>query len=152
MVIYQEKQISWLTILLVALTIGLMTVAFFHEENDSITLPWYIFLLVIFVLTILQTFQMKTTVDSDRISIIYGIGWIRKNISLKDISEISLVRGKWREGAGIRYLIGGTLYSINFTNSVKLKFHHKLRFIRIGSKNPEQLQQAIQKARHFYQK
>lgn len=146
MAIYTEKQLCWLIIGISVSTVLLITLVCLYQWGQSpLSLFPYLIILPIIILPALLFFQMHTTVDSSQITIRYGIGWVKKVIPLNNIAGVVCVdmKNKWYEGAGIRYLNGGMLYSINFTNAVELKFDHSQRFIRIGSKTPEALKQAI---------
>lgn len=143
MVTYTEKQFGW-PIISVSVSAALFTTFVYLCQwgQNPVSLFQYLIILPAFFLVFLF-FGMHTTVDSSQITIRYGIGWIKKVITLDDISSVNCMKNKWYEGAGIKCLYGGILYSINFTDAVELKFKNTRRFIRIGSKTPEKLKQAI---------
>lgn len=141
---YTEKQFSWLNIGISIFAASLLTLAYLYQwgQNPLPLLP-YIVIISLTIIILLLFSQMRTVVDSSNITISYGIGCIKKVILLNDIHTIKRVKNKWYEGAGIKYLNGGMLYSISFTDSIELKFKNSDRFIRIGSRTPDLLEQVI---------
>lgn len=144
MATYIEKQVSWLIIGITVCTIFLFTQAYLYQWGQKpLSLVLYSVMTLLMVLMLLLFYQMRTTVDSSKITICYGIGCIKKEIPLDTISTMEHVKNKWYEGVGIKYLDGGILYSIRFTDSLELKFKNTRQFIRIGSQTPNLLEQAI---------
>ena len=143
--IYTEKQSSALIIILFSAFIIFMTMAFIYGWGDNpITLPVYLVMVPIMLLPMVMFYNMRTVVDQKYIYIIYGAGFIRKVMPLKDISDVAVTKVPWYNGAGIKYTRRGKLYSINFTSAVWLKVRAG-QAVMIGSKNPELLAGEIRK-------
>lgn len=85
--------------------------------------------------------SMKTTVDSERLSIKLGPGIIKKTILLKDISGISHTDIPWYS-SGIKKISGGWLFSVDRSPAIELKLSSGKRFI-IGTDDPQGLERAL---------
>lgn len=144
MSIYTEKQFSWIITGITVLTLILVTLSYIYQWGQKpINSSGFIIVLGMIGLPFLLFFQMTTTISSSHITVSYGIGAIKKVIPLNNIQLVSCVKGRWYDGAGIRDIKGGTLYSINFTDSVEIKLSDKAQFIRIGTGSPQKLESAI---------
>lgn len=144
MSIYTEKQFSWMITGILVLTLILVTLSYIYEWGQKpINSSGFIIVLCMIGLPFLLFFRMTTTISASHLTISYGIGAIKKTIPLNSIQSVSCVKGKWVDGAGIRDIKGGTLYSINFTDAVEIKLSDKVQFIRIGTGSPQKLQSAI---------
>lgn len=86
---------------------------------------------------------MKTSVNSQKIQISYGIGLIKKTIRINEIENIIIVRNKWYYGIGIRMLKNGWLYNIQGLNAIELKMKNSKSIIRIGTADGKKLKKEI---------
>jgi len=74
----------------------------------------------------------------------FGIGLIRKEISLSDIQEVRAVKNPWFSGWGIRWMPGQYwMWNVSGYRAVELLLKNGSRF-RIGTDEPEALVQAIE--------
>jgi hypothetical protein len=139
---YKKKQIGWpiiwCTFPAIAVLIG---VALFAVPKDQQA----IFLIApgLLLIVLLLFRDMTVSVDDEAISIKYGTGLVKKNISLNDIADCQKVRNKWWMGWGIRVGPGFTLYNISGLDAVELTIKDKKRKIRIGTEEPDELCAAI---------
>ena len=97
----------------------------------------------IFILIYLLFYGMTTIISDDRITVLYGIGLIRKRIHIDKILSVQSVENSWYNGLGIRMISNGVLYNIDGKHAVELKFKHTNKVIRIGTKNSTQLKRKI---------
>jgi hypothetical protein len=97
------------------------------------------------ILIYLMFYGMTTIISDDRITVLYGVGLIRKSIHIEKIVSVKSVENPWYNGLGIRIISNGMLYSINGTHAVELKFKNTSKVIRIGTKNSTQLKRKITK-------
>lgn len=88
-------------------------------------------------------YGMTTKLTSNAIVVSFGIGLIQKRISLERIKRAETVRNPWYYGWGIRFIPNGMMYNISGSEGIELKFKDSPRVIRIGSKTPEALKEAI---------
>jgi hypothetical protein len=88
---------------------------------------------------------LTTKINSDTITVSFGIGLIRKRIKLKRVKAVDTVKSPWYYGWGIRIIPNGTLYNISGYDGVELKFNDTDRIIRIGTKDSVTLKKEIEK-------
>jgi hypothetical protein len=98
---------------------------------------------VTFVLIYLLFYGMTTTVDDERIIITYGIGLIRKTITLSEVKSVRVATSPWYYGWGIRFIPNGMLYNINGLDGVELTLSNRAGIIRIGSSDSNALRNTI---------
>tara|TARA_R100001163_G_C5047076_1_gene184278 strand:+ start:614 stop:1258 length:645 start_codon:yes stop_codon:yes gene_type:complete len=133
---YQHTQIGW-TILLILLLVYGMLDYFLLLPN-----PARIILTVIAVLFCTLTVRVSET----EILWFFGPGLIRKHEKIHDIENCSRVSNKWWWGWGIRFHpIGQWLYNVSGFDAVEIKMKSGRRF-RIGTDEPNYLEQAINSA------
>ena len=89
-------------------------------------------------------FSLTVTVDNRAVTVVYGVGIIRKRISLSQIRSHCPVRNKWYYGWGIRLIPGGLMYNISGLDAVELTLNSGYIF-RIGTDEPYRLSDAIGK-------
>ncbi|MEM8708500.1 MAG: hypothetical protein AAGE98_18695, partial [Actinomycetota bacterium] len=105
---YAHRQVA--TALLVWL-IGLFGFTFVVLAIDG---SWLIGAVLIFVyIAIYSVFsQLRTEVTSTTFTAMFGFGWPKRTIPLKDIESHEQVRNRWWYGLGIRAIPGGMLYAV----------------------------------------
>ncbi len=75
----------------------------------------------------------------------FGIGLIRRRISLSEIEQAKPVKNSWIVGWGIRYWPGYWVWNVSGLDAVELVYKNGTRF-RIGTDEPEALVRAIESA------
>lgn len=103
--------------------------------------------MVLLVLTMLSVSillfsTLTVTIESGEIVLRYGIGLIRKRVSLSDVASCGIVRNKWYYGWGIRLTPHGWLYNVSGLDAVELTMREGKK-VRIGTDVPEELERAI---------
>ena len=147
---YTEKQTGWLVISVLLVPIIFIPIAFYFQWGDEpISQNEYLITASLFSIILLLFFQMKTTVDNEKIKISYGIGLISKTILLTSIEQVEIVRTKWYNGIGIRMLRNGWLYNIQSLDAVELKLNSSTSIIRIGTLDNNKLKVAIDSKKGF---
>lgn len=73
----------------------------------------------------------------------FGPGFWRKRVALQDIDSTALVVNPWYYGWGIRYTSHGWLYNVSGLMALQIQLKNGTK-LRLGSDNPDKLQQAIQ--------
>jgi hypothetical protein len=74
----------------------------------------------------------------------FGLGLIRREISLSDVTKAEAVRNHWYYGWGIRYTPDGWLFNVSGLDAVRLTLASGKRF-RIGTDEPQELVRAIRR-------
>ena len=142
---YFERQMLWEILVLFVGYIIWMTFAYLYQwGNNPLTLGSYSVTLFCMMLPLSLFYEMHTYIDDAHLKVSFGVGLIKKKIALSDIYSVSIVKLKWYHGTGIRFQSHGMLYRARFTDAVELRLKGSNRTIQIGSKDVEQLKQAIE--------
>ena len=138
---YKEFQFAWWIFILVPIW---STVAIpFYTADSGMTSNTFIISSAIFVLLGLLFYGMKTMVDESKVTVIFGIGLIRKSVHFNNIQSVTRVRSKWYYGWGIRLMPSGWLFNVSGLDGVDIKRKDDVSVIRIGTKKPDLLRNAI---------
>jgi hypothetical protein len=141
---YKEFQFGWW---LLALIIPIHVAIFYLYVNQSGERPIPLSVLIIFSLLFsviyILFYGMTTLIDEKEISIYFGIGLIRKRITLQNIVSVEEVKNPWYYGWGIRLIPNGMLYNIGGFKAVEIKFKDSTSSMRIGTRNSSRLLQQI---------
>jgi hypothetical protein len=86
--------------------------------------------------------SLQVRIDEQGIFVRFGIGVIRRKISLSDVRTFFEVRNPWYYGWGIRLTPSGTLYNVSGLSAVELWLKNGKR-LRIGTDEPAALQRAL---------
>lgn len=132
---------------------GALTFSTFYFAR---VLPWIVPALMIALLAaFMLTFRSLTVrVDPNRnesggdggaINLNFGFGWPAKSIPLDSVVGTKLVENRWFYGFGVRMTPHGWMWNVSGFKAVELEYSDSTRF-RIGSDEPERLQEAIQRA------
>ena len=142
---YTERQIGW-TVIVPVLGILVLLLIFYINQwgNNPISYSGLLIMSTIFIISLLLFFQMRTSVDNEKIRISYGIGLIKKTIDIHNIERIEIVRNKWYYGLGIRIIKNGWLYNIQGLNAIELKLKNSKSIIRIGTVDNKKLKKEIE--------
>ncbi|MBR9699181.1 hypothetical protein GOV09_01855 [Candidatus Woesearchaeota archaeon] len=132
---YKRTQIGYLILFSFLITIALI---FYLSSQEEAPVEW----LVGFFFLLIPLFSTLTVSVTDRITVRFGIGLIRKNFVLEDIVSCKQVRNRWWYGWGIRYFGRGWLYNIHGLDAVELQFKNG-KVARIGTAEPDKLCNAI---------
>lgn len=139
---YKEFQFAWWILILFPLWITVVLLT-----NDNIESPFKtqidVPVTIIFFLIGILFYGMKTHVNESKITVIFGIGLVRKSIDLSNVQSVESVRNKWYYGWGIRVIPNGWMYNIAGLQAVEITRKDKNSVFRIGSKHPEVLRKVI---------
>jgi len=143
---YKEFQIGKLLFALVLPVQLIIAYIFVNEMGvNAVNITGFMVLNAILILIYLMFYGMTTIISDDRITVLFGIGLIRKSISIGEIISVQSVENSWYNGLGLRIISNGMLYSIDGKHAVELKLKDNKRVIRIGTKNSTQLRRKIRK-------
>ena len=87
-------------------------------------------------------YALTVEIDATHLSFRFGIGLIRKRISLAEIVAVSPVRNSWLYGWGIHRTPHGWLYNVSGWEAVEIALTSGQR-LRLGTDEPRPLTQAI---------
>ena len=141
---YKHRQIP--TLLLYTLGFGsVMTAALSTVVSPGPAKVVTGVVLVILLLFIFLFWSLTVVVTSDRLTVWFGFGVIRRVFRIEDIRDSRIVRNPWYYGWGIRLTPHGWLFNVSGFDAVELEFKNHRKF-RIGTDEPHQLLTAIQQA------
>lgn len=141
---YKEEQFGWAMNMWILVLPFIMLLFYLLEIGDK-PMPLFILIIsvVIFLIIFLLFFKLTVAVNDKNVVISFGIGIIRKKISLRDIKEVKKVKTSWYNGWGIRKIKNGMLYNIQGFNAIELTFKNKKSIVRIGTGSSSDLDKEI---------
>jgi hypothetical protein len=143
---YKEFTFGWLIFVFVIPIHLIMTFSYIDRlGNNPIDTNGYVVLSIVVVAVCVLFYGLTTKITSDTITVLFGIGLIRKRIKLDRVRSVTTVKSPWYYGWGIRIIPNGMLFNISGTDGIELKVNDTNRIIRIGSKNPRSLKKEIEK-------
>lgn len=141
---YKEEQFGWAMNVWILILPFLMLLFYLLEIGDK---PMPLFVLIVsvvfFLIIFLLFFKLTIAVNDSNIVISFGVGIIRKKVSLGDIKEVKRVKTNWYNGWGIRKIKNGMLYNIQGFNAIELSFKNKKSILRIGISSSSDLDKEI---------
>ncbi len=99
-------------------------------------------LAIILLLAFVLFGWLTVEIDVRRLHIAFGVGLIRRSISLNTISAFAPVRNRWYYGWGIRLTPHGILYNVSGLDAVELLLDDGRR-VRVGTDEPDALVRAL---------
>lgn len=136
--IYRHLQPSWfLRVLLTG--VGLCQVWIFARLD----MPWVgLALGLAMVALAFVAHGLHVSLDRDGIRVAFGVGFIRRRISWREVVSFQRVRNSWLHGWGFRLLPNGWMWNVSGLDAVELQFEGG-RVFRVGTDEPEALCEAI---------
>ena len=92
-------------------------------------------------------YSLRVTVNETSIRLRFGIGFIRKEILLRDVLSWNRCRNPLLSGWGVLRRKGKWIYNVSGWDSVELGLKHD-QIIRIGTNDAEGLMEAIRKMKN----
>ena len=133
---YRHTQLAWPMLAILCLAAPVVMVALGGMREMSLPL-------VIAVPMLLLFGGLTVVADHDRLSWRFGIGLIRKSVSINAIRSFRAVRNPWYYGWGIRFTPRGWLYNVAGLSAVEVELKDG-KHILIGTDEPEALERALQ--------
>lgn len=120
--------------------------AFFGVQILAADLELFVAVLMAIILFIVASFTwLQVAIDGNDLRIKFGYGVYRKSFNLLEIESAQAVRNKWYNGWGIRFWPKPPtwIYNVSGFDAVEIVMKNGKRY-RIGTDEPEKLEQAIQ--------
>ena len=110
---------------------------------ETITIFYMLFILFI----LLSFMSLGVLIDEKYLRIKFGYGIFKKRFVLKDIILVKAVKNHWYYGWGIKHCLVPPMwiYNVSGFDAVEIKMENG-RTYRIGTDEPENLEQAIKQA------
>ena len=89
--------------------------------------------------------SLTVRVSRSEIALSFGVGLIRKQFPIGDISGVSIVQNRWYNGFGIRKIRGGWLYNVSGFDAIEIQLKNERKY-RIGTNQPKELLAAVESA------
>ena len=89
--------------------------------------------------------SLTARVSRSEIALSFGVGLIRKQFPIGDISSASIVQNRWYNGFGIRKIRGGWLYNVSGFDAIEIQLKNERKY-RIGTDQPKKLLAAVESA------
>ena len=89
--------------------------------------------------------SLTVRVTRSDIALSFGVGLIRKQFPIGDISSASIVQNRWYNGFGIRKIRGGWLYNVSGFDAIEIQLKNERKY-RIGTNQPKELLAAVETA------
>ena len=89
--------------------------------------------------------SLTVRVSRSDIALSFGVGLIRKQFPIGDISSASIVQNRLYNGFGIRKIRGGWLYNVSGFDAIEIQLKNERKY-RIGTNQPKELLAAVESA------
>jgi hypothetical protein len=147
---FKEKQIFYISLIPALIIIGILSFFYFLEignEDKKITLAPYLFGVNLFIFIVLVSYNLKILITKNHIYLSFGIGIIKKKISVKDIdiNKFEIINIHWCFGIGMRLSNIGTIFNTKQGKGIRLKMKSNEKSFIIVSKRIEEIRETILK-------
>jgi len=116
------------------------------EKEAAISLGVITVILAVILGIVYALFHSLTVrVSGSEIALSFGVGLIRKQFPIADISSASMVKNRWYNGFGIRKIRGGWLYNVSGFDAIEIQLKNERKY-RIGTNQPKELLSAVESA------
>lgn len=105
----------------------------------------FVFITVFFIVLCSLFYKLTVELDGSTLKLTFGIGLIKFKFNTAELEHIEIIKTPWYYGLGIRVTPKGTLYNIQGSKAVMIKFRSKgkSKSILVGSPEPAQLKKAL---------
>lgn len=139
----ETRQTGWVIIFaMVAAVLFVSGLALFTEmpaPGQQITLLMIPGLLI----PALLFYQLTVKVDRKHVSIVFGVGAIRRKWKIGAIEKAEAVRNTVMHGWGIHFSMNTTIYNVSGFDAVEISFRNSKRKVRIGTAEAAKLADTI---------
>jgi hypothetical protein len=139
---YRHTQVGWVILGVMAAILAFVWSRLPPEAVAAAAFP----LALVTGLTLLVFSALTVEVDAEAVSLQFGIGLVRKRISLAEVRSWREVRNPWYTGWGIRLGPGYVLWNVSGPNAVELALASG-RCFRVGTDEPAPLAAALVRAK-----
>ncbi len=143
---YKNTQIGWLVIAFIVPMIAFLVVLYVNQWGDN-PIPFWPFILIasLLVIAVLLFYKLTVEIDANMLKLTYGIGIIKFNFRIDQLSSAEEIRTPWYYGLGIRITPKGMLYNIHGLTAVEIKYFKdgKEKSVMVGTDEPDKLLEAL---------
>jgi len=143
---YRHRQTAWLLIVvIVAVVLAELTIVTFSAPQDTVSLALSGTVVAVAVVMLALFSTLTVVVDDWAVRLWFGLGSLRRDVVLADVTAARRVRNSWHAGWGLRAIPGGRLYNVGGRDAVELELDDG-RVVRIGTDQPDALLAAVKAA------
>ena len=100
---------------------------------------------VVLLITLALFYKLTITINEETLCASFGIGMIRKRVSVPEIATCEPIRIRWWYGWGIHLTPYGWLYNVSGLGAVAITLRNGRKFA-LGSDDPHGLAEAVRAA------
>ena len=100
---------------------------------------------VVLLITLALFYKLTITINEETLSASFGIGMIRKRVSVAEIAACEPIRIRWWYGWGIHLTLYGWLYNVSGLDAVAITLRNGRKFA-LGTDHPQGLAEALRSA------
>lgn len=140
---FKTRQSGYVIIFALGAVVAIVVMIRLTTNSPDSLMPFIAIFLTIVGLVMTLFHALHVEVNDEHVRASFGIGLISRTIPIERIRSVSSVRNSFIYGWGIRWIPRGWMFNISGFDAVELEFEGGRRF-RIGTKEPEALQAAIE--------
>jgi hypothetical protein len=143
---YRHTQIGWtLIVLVVAVVVAELTIVAFSAPQGTLAVALSGALVAVVAVMLALFSTLTVAVDDRALRLWFGLGSLRRDVMLADVTSARKVRNHWYAGWGVRIIPRGRLYNVGGLDAVELQMDNG-RVVRVGTDQPDALLAAIKAA------
>lgn len=132
---YKQTEVNKILIVILSILSAIIVLTSNHIGSMLIALTVNLVIGALF-------YSMSVEVSGNKVCWYFGFGFLRKEVEVSSIVDISSYETKWYQGIGVRLLKDGWLYNVSIGKALKLKMSNG-KNIYLGCKDAECLQHAL---------
>ncbi|MBE3031992.1 MAG: hypothetical protein IMZ74_02165, partial [Actinobacteria bacterium] len=141
--LYRHTQVGWtLIVMVVAVVLAELTIVAFGAPQRTLALALSGALVAVVAVMLALFSTLTVAVDYRALRLWFGLGSLRREVMLADVSSARKVRNHWYAGWGVRIIPRGRLYTVGGLDAVELEMDNG-RVVRVGTDQPDALLAAV---------
>jgi hypothetical protein len=143
---YRHTQLAWtLIVLVVAVVLAELTIVTFSAPQGTLSLALSGAVVAVAAVMLALFSTLTVVVDDRAVRLWFGLGPLRREVMLADVTSARKVRNHWYAGWGVRIIPRGRLYNVGGMDAVELEMDNG-RVVRVGTDQPDALLAAVDAA------
>ena len=143
---YRHTQTAWmLIVVIVAVVLAELTIVTFSAPQDTVSLALSGAVVAVAAVMLALFSTLTVVVDDRALRLWFGLGSLRRDVMLDEVTAARKVRNSWHAGWGVRAVPRGRLYNVGGRDAVELELDNG-RVVRVGTDQPDALLAALRAA------
>lgn len=139
-------QLTWWIIVPFTIAIIYLPIDYlFNIDGHKVSIAQCIIDMLLLIVILANFYRIKIRVGESTIKILYGVGLIKREIQLNNISSVKSVQNKSILNFDLKTINKGSVYNIFSRRAVEVITKEKRTIVRIGVANPDKLKELIGK-------